>query len=104
MIFEFLKENYALILSIILIILDLVVIPCISKSGSKANKDNKFYKIIEKLPEYICQAESMFTKGSNKLNFVLQKIHLDCIEKKIEFDEELFQSYIEEILETPQKK
>ena len=101
---DFIKENYALILSIILILLDLVVIPCLSRNGKQASKDNKFYKIIEKLPEYIQQAEEMFTKGSNKLNFVLQKIHLDCIEKKIEYNEELFQSYIEEILETPQKK
>lgn len=99
---EFLQEYGSYILSVIIIILDLVIFPIVKGKLNKSNKKNALFSVVEKLPDYILEAENLFDRGKSKLAYVLQKVHLDCVALGIDFNEEVFTSYVEDILETPQ--
>lgn len=64
--------------------------------------------IVQKIPDYINQAESMFgaERGAAKLSYVLQCLQLACLEADVSFeaykDQLVFE--IESVLSTPQKK
>lgn len=73
---------------------------------ANANKKVEYAKIIQKLPDYIKEAEEIFGNGNGtaKKIFVLNTIQVDCLKANIEYLQENFEFEIEKILETPQKK
>lgn len=77
-----------------------------SKQTEKANQKVEYAKIIQKLPEYIKEAETIFGSGNGtaKKIFVLNNIQIDCLKANIEYLQTEFEYEIEKILETPQKK
>lgn len=80
------------------------------KKNTKLKKVVKLAQIVQKIPDYIEEAEKYYpstetTKyGWAKLNHVLNKVHMDCIQMGIEYNESQIKGEIEKILETPQKK
>lgn len=85
-------------ISIITIIID--------KKKNKSEKLVDLAKIVQKLPEFINEAEKIFGGGTGvaKVNYVLNKVQMNCIQNKIKYDENQFKGEIEKILATPQKK
>ena len=77
-----------------------------NKSKSKSQKLVELAKIVQKLPGYIQEAETIFGTGTGtaKMAYVLNKVQLDCIQNKVEYSEEQFKGEIENILSTPAKK
>lgn len=77
-----------------------------SKTKTEAKKKIEITKIIQKLPEYINEAEKVLGTGTGlaKLNYVLNYIHVDCLDAGIEFLKDQWQYEVENILSTPQKK
>lgn len=77
-----------------------------NKSKTKSQKLVKLAKIVQKLPGYIQEAETIFGAGTGtaKMAYVLNKVQLDCITNKVEYSEEQFKGEIENILSTPEKK
>lgn len=63
-------------------------------------------QVIANVPKYIKEAEAIFGGGNGlaKVNYVLNKLQIDCVKVGTNYDEDLMKSKIEEILETPQKK
>lgn len=73
---------------------------------SHYKSDNEFLEILNKIPEYVTQAEQIFTQsgsGVAKLTFVLNQIKMDCIEANTIYDENFVKEKIEEVLEAPTK-
>ncbi len=70
----------------------------------------KVAAILEKLPDYINQAEAIFPSslypkaGLVRLNYVLLLINKECWSNNIDFNEDSWKAEIENILTTPQKK
>ena len=77
-----------------------------NKSKTKSQKLVELAKIVQKLPGYIQEAETIFgaRTGTAKMAYVLNKVQLDCIQNKVEFNEEQIKGEIENILSTPEKK
>lgn len=76
-------------------------------SAFKAKKANSLIEIASNLPDYIKQAEEIFKGdklGVAKLQFVLNKVMLDCYSKRVKYDENYYTDEIEKILKTPQSK
>lgn len=75
------------------------------KKGKKC-KSVELAKVVQKIPEYITEAEQIIgaSKGVAKLQYVLNKIQLQCQINGINYTENQFKYEIEKILETPQKK
>lgn len=65
----------------------------------------KLAKIVQKLPELINEAEETLGSGTGpaKIQYVLNKCHIKCLQSNIEFDEQGLTTEIENILSTPQK-
>ena len=106
MFFDFIKDNWQLIASVITLICSLVIF-ILKKKPVMNEMDCILLKVMEKLPEWISQAESL--KGAEvKKSLVIESV------KKYVKDEfsinlpdsyvALVGSYIENILLTPQKK
>ena len=75
----------------------------------KSNKQTKLVslaKIVQKIPEYIKEAESIFGSktGQAKLRYVLNSLQVECLKANIEYQEEELKVEIENILSTPEKK
>lgn len=77
-----------------------------NKNKNKSQKLVELAKIVQKLPGYIQEAETIFGAGTGtaKMAYVLNKVQLDCITNKVEYNEEQFKGEIENILTTPEKK
>lgn len=64
--------------------------------------------IVQKIPDYVNQAESMFgaERGAAKLSYVLQCLQLACLESGVSFEayREELSNEVEAVLSTPQKK
>ena len=77
-----------------------------SKKKSKNQKFVELAKIVKKLPGYITESETIFGGGHGvaKISYVLNKVQMDCLRAKVEYNEEQFKGEIENILSTPQKK
>lgn len=101
---EFLQLYGSYLLSAIIILFDLVLFPILKTKFNEKAKDYNLLKILEKLPIYITEAEDLFTNGKSKLAYVLQKVNLECLVNKTEYNEEVIKTYIENILKTPKKK
>lgn len=101
---EFISEYGTYIVSALIILFDLVFFPVLKSKLNAKDKDSALLKVLEKLPDYITEAESLFSVGKSKLAFVLQKVHLDCLSSGTEYNESKITSYIENILTTPNKK
>lgn len=78
----------------------------IDKKKNKSEKLVNLAKIVQKLPEFISEAEQIFGGGTGvaKVNYVLNKVQMNCIQNKVKYDESQFKGEIEKILSTPQKK
>lgn len=74
----------------------------------RKKRNVSLYKIIEKIPIFIDEAESCLgeSHGVQKLVYVLSKIQNECVLQGVKYNknEEAFKSIIEDILSTPQKK
>lgn len=77
-----------------------------NKSKTKSQKLVELAKIVQKLPGYIQEAETIFGAGTGtaKMAYVLNKVQLDCIQNKVDYNEKQFKGEIENILSTPKKK
>lgn len=92
--------NLALLgLSVIGLIISIIV-------GIKKGKLTTILQIIAKIPTYCSQAEKIFGAGTGamKLQYVLNKINIDCVNLGVTFDEEEMTTQIEAVLTAPQKK
>ena len=80
------------------------------KKKNRAVNVAKLAAIAQSIPDYCAEAEKMFpstdtTKyGWAKLSYVLNKLHADCIENGVVFNEIAMKGEIEAILSAPQKK
>lgn len=80
------------------------------KKKNRAVNVAKLAAIAQSIPDYCSEAEKMFpstdtTKyGWAKLSYVLNKLHADCIENGVIFNESAMKGEIEAILSAPQKK
>lgn len=75
--------------------------------NEEITKKNTLMEIWENLPEYISQAEQIFSQsgsGTAKKLFVENLVQIECIKNGVEFDKVTTSNKIEEILNTPQKK
>lgn len=104
---EFLKDNYKLIIDIVLVIVATVIM-CIKKKPVKV-VDSAKETVCLLLPGLINLAEASGLTGANKKTFVVQKLH-ECLldlgytSDCIEILEEFARDQVEVILSTPQKK
>lgn len=89
-------------ISIVSIILSIVY----NNKKTKSQKIVELAKVVQKLPGYITEAESIFGAGTGtaKMAYVLNKVQIDCLTSKIEYNEEQIKGEIENILATPEKK
>ena len=78
----------------------------LNKKKNKSDKLVDLAKVVQKLPEFIAEAENIFGAGNGnaKLAYVLNKVQIECLKNKVEFNEEQFKGEIENILRTPEKK
>lgn len=78
--------------------------------NSKNNKSTanviKLNEIISEIPRTVTEAEDIFGSGNGlaKLNYVLNKIQIKCLQNQVTFNETEIRDKVEEILETPEKK
>lgn len=75
--------------------------------NSKKSKTNSLAHIYHQLPEIIKTAEELVQgdgQGLAKLNYVLNTVHMKCIESGLSFNEDDWSAEIENILSTPEKK
>lgn len=74
----------------------------------KSNKSKyvKLGQILQMLPAYIQEAETIFgaKTGVAKRAYVLNKVNMDCINDRVDFNAEEWTNAIEDILTAPQKK
>ena len=84
------------------------IIVAITK-GLKTGKSQKivdYAKIVKKIPDYINEAEQVLgeKQGAAKLQYVLNKLHIECLQNEVEYIELDLMYEVEKILTTPQKK
>ena len=74
-----------------------------SNKKNKAQKLVELAKVVQKLPEYINEAETIFGTGTGtaKMAYVLNKVQMACMQNKVEYNENQFKVEIEKILATP---
>ena len=74
-----------------------------NKKKGKSQKLVELAKVVQKLPGYIQEAESIFGGGTGtaKMAWVLNKVQMECLTNKVEYNEEDFKVEIENILATP---
>lgn len=101
-VFQFVK-SYATELAELLFILVSFVVSLVS--AIKKKRVQELIKVLNKIPSYISQIESIFPNGFGtcKLGYVLGQVERFCKLNHIEFDEAYFTKYIESILATPTK-
>lgn len=80
-----------------------------SKGKRLANeclKDSLLSNLKVGLSTFIAEAEDLFGAGNGraKLNYVLNKVHIKCLELSLPYDEAEIKRCVEDILATPQKK
>lgn len=80
-----------------------VIVALLKKKGSAKNS---VLEIIEKIPEYIREAEALFGRktGEAKLNYALSRIQLECLKTNLDYNEDYYIKNIENVLNTPQKE
>lgn len=74
-----------------------------NKKKAKSQRVVELAKIVQKLPGYIQEAESIFGAGTGtaKMAWVLSKAQMECLANKVNYNEEQFKVEIENILATP---
>ena len=70
----------------------------------KHKKTIKLAQIVQRIPQHIIEAEETGAIGAVKLAMVIHKVHIECLESNIKFNENQIKEEVEKILETPQKK
>jgi len=86
--------------------IDLSVFFKFKSSLSSKTKKLELAKIVKLIPDFVRDAEHYIGSGNGfaKLNYVLNKLHILCIEKGLDFDEDAFTYEVENVLSTPTKK
>lgn len=76
------------------------------RANKNLSEKVKLAQIVQKIPGYICQAEEILGPGTGiaKLNFVMNKLQIDCLTSAIQFDEQGLTQEVEKVLSAPQKK
>ena len=80
------------------------IITIIANNKKKnAQKMVELAKVVQKLPEFINEAETIFGSGTGtaKMAYVLNKVQMACMQNNVEFNENQFKVEIEKILNTP---
>ena len=74
-----------------------------NKKKSRSQKVVELAKVVQKLPGYIQEAESIFGGGTGtaKMAWVLSKAQMECLANKVQYNEKQFKVEIENILATP---
>lgn len=102
--FNFIKLYYK---EIITLISCLITIISFIINGKSNNKSKKIFRILQVLPFIINEAEELFKNvkksGSNKLQYVLERISVLCNEVSLGFDSDFWTQKIEGVLSAPQK-
>lgn len=100
---EFLKQYGVTILLAVTLVADVIIIPCITKKYSTKDGLLKFAEILQDVPGLIIEAEKMLGSGTGaaKLQYVLNKIHLKCLENNVKYTEIDVVKTVETILSTP---
>lgn len=106
-ILDFCGQNYKFLVAIALAIFEILFL----FFRTKKSRSFVFQSVVAQLPDYIIDAESTFTKGQDKIQFVLTKA-IDFLEsetgcsrsKLLRVYGDLIVKAIETILSTPQKK
>ena len=82
------------------------VISIIARKKNKSEKLVDLAKIVQKLPEFITEAEKIFGAGNGtaKMAYVLNKVQIECLKNNVTYNEDQFKGEIENILTTPEKK
>lgn len=95
-----------LILSIVLFCSNRAIANQKRKSDAQSSKDILLSNIKVGLPTFIAEAEELYGAGHGmaKLTYVLNKVHIKCLELSLPYNENELRTQIEAILETPQKK
>ena len=87
-----------------------VVSRVLAKKNKDVNRSLEYFakeeSILQFLPRFISEAEDLFGDGNGqaKLDFVLNKVHIACLENSIPFVKNVIIERIESILSTPEKK
>lgn len=79
----------------------------LKNENEEITKQNTLMEILGKVPSYIKQAEQIFTQsgsGVAKKVYAKNLAQIDCVNKGIEYNENVIDYEIERILSTPQKK
>ena len=99
-------QTYFLIGSSAISLFGIIATIATTIAKQKNTKSVKLAKILQALPSYIQEAESIFgaRTGVAKLAYVLNKINIDCLSSGVAFNSEEWTVEIEDILSTPQKK
>lgn len=68
--------------------------------------DNAVREVLDKVPEFVVEAEKIFGAGNGtaKLIFVKTRLQCEAISRGVVIDEDTLVDEIEKILATPQKK
>lgn len=102
--FDFIAENWKILLAIGLAVANLLV--CIFRKKVKIVDSVREF-ILDHLPMFISSAENLFSRGSDKKQFVLDSINqLLMINFNVGIDDyiDFVDLAIEKILSTPEKK
>lgn len=94
-----------LIISVSISVLGIVYSILSTLLYGKKKTSVKLAKILQALPELIKDAEGIFTAescGASKLAYVLNQVHVMCLENHLEFNPSDWAVEIEGILATPQ--
>lgn len=72
----------------------------------KAGKLNEVNNILSNIAVYVAESESIFGAGNGnaKLQYVMNKVKIDCLQRDVEMSDEDIITQIESVLSAPQKK
>lgn len=96
---EYIQVGISVIVALAGIIISIVTL-------KKKGETTKLSGVYSKLPQFICEAEEIVGKGNGllKLQYVLNKVQLECYRLNVKYDEIEVQQKIQEIGSTPEFK
>ena len=91
---------------IITIITAIVKVKQAKTTTEKVRLLNKYAQIVQQIPTLVTEAEEKVGSGNGALKktIVLQQIQLQCAKMNLDYNEQNWETEIEKVLTTPQKK
>jgi len=88
-----------------IITIGVIVVGCYALDRKDKAKE-RLMEVLTALAKYVEEAERLFGsgKGSAKLEYVIAKVQMECIEKHVKLSIDAIKDHIEQILSTPHKK